>query len=175
MNFGLRYEYFSPPVQRGKATNFDLNGFVPARQIFHGFPDIPDTTDRPEALVYPDRNDFGPRFGFAYSTPWLQDFVLRGGYGMYYTPEITNSWTTLTLESTDRSNLCLYGQRNQSDQRRDCICRLPVRRASVYSVQARSIRICGPHIRSNGILRRRSDCRRMSTSMSVMSDPREQD
>ena len=47
--------------------------------------------------MYPDRNDFGPRFGFAYSTPWIRDFVLRGGYGMYYTPEITNSWTTLTL------------------------------------------------------------------------------
>src|SRR5204863_1243510 len=30
-------------------------------------------------------------------TPWIRDFVLRGGYGMYYTPEITNSWTTLTL------------------------------------------------------------------------------
>lgn len=97
LNFGMRYEYFSPPVQRGKATNFDLNGFIPVRQTFHGFPDIPDTPDRPESLVYPDRNDFGPRFGFAYSTPWLQDFVLRGGYGMYYTPEITNSWTTLTL------------------------------------------------------------------------------
>ena len=23
--------------------------------------------------------------------------VLRGGYGIYYTPEISNSWTTLTL------------------------------------------------------------------------------
>jgi hypothetical protein len=97
LNFGMRYEYFSPPVQRGKATNFDLNGFVPVRQTFHGFPDIPDTTDRPAALVYADKNDFGPRFGFAYSTPWIPDFVLRGGYGMYYTPEITNSWTTLTL------------------------------------------------------------------------------
>jgi hypothetical protein len=97
VNAGLRYEYFSPPVQRGKATNFDLNGFVPMRQTFHGFPDIADTADRPASLVYPDRNDFGPRVGFAYSTPWIRDFVLRGGYGMYYTPEITNSWTTLTL------------------------------------------------------------------------------
>jgi hypothetical protein len=97
LNFGMRYEYFSPPVQRGKATNFDLNGFVPVRQTFHGFPDIPDTTDRPAALVYPDKNDFGPRFGFAYVTPWAQDLVVRGGYGIYYTPEITNSWTTLTL------------------------------------------------------------------------------
>lgn len=95
VNLGLRYEYFSPPVQRGKATNFDLNGFIPARQTFHGFPDIPDTADRPAALVYPDRNDFGPRIGFAWAAP--ARMVVRGGYGMYYTPEITNSWTTLTL------------------------------------------------------------------------------
>src|SRR6266436_957118 len=65
LNVGLRYEYFSPPVQRGKATNFDLNGFVPSRQTFHGFPDIADTKDRPDSLVYADRNDFGPRVGFA--------------------------------------------------------------------------------------------------------------
>jgi len=97
LNFGLRYEYYKPPIQRGKATNFDLNGFVPARQTFHGFPDINDTTDRPAALVYGDRNDFGPRFGFAYLVPKMNDFVIRGGYGIYYTPEITNSWTTLTL------------------------------------------------------------------------------
>ncbi|MEX2261434.1 MAG: TonB-dependent receptor [Bryobacteraceae bacterium] len=97
LNFGMRYEYYQPPKQRGKATNFDLNGFVPVRQTYTGFPDIPDTTDRPRALVYPDRNDFGPRFGFAYSVPGMRDLVLRGGYGIYYTPEITNSWTTLTL------------------------------------------------------------------------------
>ncbi|MGH9674095.1 MAG: hypothetical protein ACRD44_13015 [Bryobacteraceae bacterium] len=97
INFGIRYEYYKPPVQRGKATNFDLNGFVPARQTFHGFPDIPDTADRPEALVYGDRNDFGPRIGFAWQAPGARDMVVRGGYGIYYTPEITNSWTTLTL------------------------------------------------------------------------------
>ncbi len=97
INLGIRYEYYQPPKQRGKATNFDLAGFVPLRQTFHGFPDIPDTTDRPAALVYGDRNDFGPRIGFAWKAPYVKDFVLRGGYGIYYTPEITNSWTTLTL------------------------------------------------------------------------------
>lgn len=97
LNLGLRYEYFSPPVQRGKATNFDLNGFIPVRQTFHGFPDIQDTSDRPASLVYGDRNDFGPRVGFAWSLPKLGDVVMRGGYGVYFTPEITNSWTTLTL------------------------------------------------------------------------------
>src|SRR5436309_145778 len=97
LNFGLRYEYFSRPVQRGKATNFDMNGFVPLRQTFHGFPDIADTPDRPAALVFPDRNNWGPRFGFAWSAPGVKDFVIRGGYGIYFTPEITNSWTTLSL------------------------------------------------------------------------------
>ena len=35
------------------------------------------------ALIHPDRNNFAPRFGFAYSpgTRW----VLRGGYGVFYT------------------------------------------------------------------------------------------
>ncbi len=99
VNFGLRYEYFQPPKQRGKATNFDLNGFVPSRQTFTGFPDIADTADRPRALVYPDRNDFGPRIGFAWAVPQLGQMVVRGGYGIYFTPEITNSWTTLTLNS----------------------------------------------------------------------------
>jgi hypothetical protein len=97
INLGLRYEYYQPPTQRGKATNFDLNGFFPVRQIYHGFPDIPDTADRPSSLVYGDKNDFGPRIGFAWQPKIVKDFVVRGGYGIYFTPEITNSWTTLTL------------------------------------------------------------------------------
>src|SRR5207247_9769154 len=96
LNFGVRYEYFQPPRQRGKESNFDLNGFVPARQTFSGFPDIPDTSDRPKALVFPDRNDWGPRIGFAWSVPRVKDLVIRSGYGIYFTPEITNTWTTLT-------------------------------------------------------------------------------
>ncbi|MEZ5400914.1 MAG: TonB-dependent receptor [Bryobacteraceae bacterium] len=101
INVGLRYEYFQPPKQRGPTVNFDLNGAVPgftaSRQTFNGFQDIADTADRPRSLVYPDRNDFGPRIGFAYKAPFWSDFVLRGGYGMYFFPEITNTWTVLTL------------------------------------------------------------------------------
>ena len=101
VNLGLRYEYFSPPTQRGKITNLDLNGvvpgFVPSRQIYHGFDDIRDTAGYPAALVFPDRKDWGPRFGFAWRMPAVSDFVVRGGYGIYYTPEITNTYTGLTL------------------------------------------------------------------------------
>ncbi|HWB96597.1 MAG TPA: TonB-dependent receptor [Bryobacteraceae bacterium] len=97
INMGLRWEFYGRPVQRGKATNFDMNGFLPSLQTYHGFPDIPDTPNHPAALANDDYNDFGPRFGFAWSVPHVRDFVVRGGYGIYYTPEITNSWTTLTL------------------------------------------------------------------------------
>src|SRR5690606_2769579 len=46
-----------------------------------------------------DRNNFGPRIGFAWQPNFVKDFVVRGGYGIYYTPEITNSWTGLTLNA----------------------------------------------------------------------------
>ena len=97
INLGMRWEYYGRPLQRGKATNFDLNGFIPAVQTYHGFGDIPDTPGHPASLVNNDLNDFGPRVGFAWSAPHVRDLVVRGGYGIYYTPEITNSWTTLTL------------------------------------------------------------------------------
>ena len=38
------------PVERGKVTNFELNGAIPgftvSRQLFRNFPDIPDTSVR---------------------------------------------------------------------------------------------------------------------------------
>lgn len=105
LNIGLRYDYFQPPVERGKITNFELlgpvPGFIVSRQLYGGFPpqdNLPDTPGYPvRSLIFPDKNDFGPRFGFAWKTPWLPDLVLRGGYGLYYTQEITNSFTVLTL------------------------------------------------------------------------------
>ncbi|MFN7919817.1 MAG: TonB-dependent receptor [Bryobacteraceae bacterium] len=127
VNYGLRWEYFKPPVQRGKATNFDLNGFVPVRQTFHGFPDIADTSDRPAALVYSDRNDFGPRLGFAWLPSVAKDFVVRGGYGIYFTPEITNSWTTLTLNPPIVQTFSFTGSANN-----------PVRVDRAFQVQGTS-------------------------------------
>jgi hypothetical protein len=112
LNFGLRYEYFQPPTQRGKESNFDLNGFVPVRQTFSGFPDIADTSDRPKALVFPDRNDWGPRIGFAWSVPGMRDMVIRSGYGIYFTPEITNSWTTLTANPPIVTRFSFTGSAN---------------------------------------------------------------
>ena len=75
-NVGLRYEYATPPVEK----NNQFSNFDPATgtMIFAKDGSIFD-----RALVHPDRNNFAPRIGFAY-TPWSR-MVLRGGYGVFFT------------------------------------------------------------------------------------------
>ena len=75
LNFGIRYEFATPPRERErKWANFDsaTGKFVTAK----------DGSLFEQALIHPDRNNFAPRFGFAYSaTPKT---VMRGGYGIFY-------------------------------------------------------------------------------------------
>ncbi len=76
LNLGVRYEYFAVPNQRGALANFALNGAVPgftaSEQWIRGVPGITDTPEGgavPTNFVSSDKNDFGPRFGFAYRVP----------------------------------------------------------------------------------------------------------
>ncbi len=71
---GLRYEYNTPPVDaEDRATVFDLTtrNIVPVG-----------TNGVPRSGFDPDRNNFAPRVGFAWSIG--EATVLRGGYGIYY-------------------------------------------------------------------------------------------
>ena len=75
LNLGLRYEYATPHWEKDNVlSNYDPAGkkMILAR----------DGSLEDRALVTPDRNNFGPRLGFAYTlTPKT---VIRGGYGMSY-------------------------------------------------------------------------------------------
>lgn len=75
LNLGLRYEYATPVVENdNQFVNFDPStGTVIIAQDG-------DLFDR--ALVRPDRNNFAPRFGFAW-TP-ADRWVVRGAYGIFY-------------------------------------------------------------------------------------------
>jgi Carboxypeptidase regulatory-like domain/TonB-dependent Receptor Plug Domain len=75
LNVGLRYEYATPQWERDNVlTNFDPVG---RRMI-----SASDGSIAERALIDPDRNNFGPRLGFAYTaTPRT---VVRGGYGISY-------------------------------------------------------------------------------------------
>ena len=51
----------------------------------------------PKALVFNDYRDFGPRVGVAW-TP-RSNTVVRAGFGLYYSPEISNSYTNMGLNA----------------------------------------------------------------------------
>jgi hypothetical protein len=75
LNLGMRYEYATPWVEKDNVlSNFDpeRRQMVIAR----------DGSLEERATMKPDRNNFGPRLGFAYTlTPRT---VARGGYGVSY-------------------------------------------------------------------------------------------
>ena len=75
LNLGLRYEYATPTRERDlKWANFDpaSRQYVSAKS----------GSIAQETLVEPDRNNFAPRLGFAWSA--TSRTVVRGGYGVFY-------------------------------------------------------------------------------------------
>jgi hypothetical protein len=86
INYGVRYDYFGKMKQSDdKFVNIEQNGLQPT-----GFA-TPQTSNYGRGLLQPDRNNFSPRFGFAYQPGFFKDAVIRGGYGIYYTPQISNA------------------------------------------------------------------------------------
>lgn len=76
LNLGLRYEYATPPVEKeNRFANFDP---VSGKDVF-----AKDGGIFERSLIHPDRNNFAPRFGFAYSP--TSRWVVRGAYGVFFT------------------------------------------------------------------------------------------
>ena len=87
LNYGLRYELPTVP--------YSVNGYHtklnPEQTLI-----IPQNPPQPGfEFIYPNHNDWAPRIGFAYRA--TEKTVLRGGYGIYYNPNQTNSFTLLNL------------------------------------------------------------------------------
>lgn len=87
VNLGLRYDIDFPRTERfNRYSWIDLNALSPI--TVPGFPQLRgglQFADKNRRSPFDqDTNNFGPRVGFAYQV--MKDMVVRGGYGIYYTP-----------------------------------------------------------------------------------------
>ncbi len=106
LNLGIRYEYTSRPIEKDKVMSVAVpelgkiavvtdggpvadhprldpiayNAFAPGTFITHKEAGLP------ESLVFPDKNDWAPRIGFAYRPPFMKETTVRGSYGIGYVP-----------------------------------------------------------------------------------------
>ncbi len=83
LNIGVRYDLFTAPTERfDRQSNFD-----PAtKNIVVAGKNAPFGRD----LAKNDKNNFGPRIGFAYSGLMEnKKLVVRGGYGLVYTTDVS--------------------------------------------------------------------------------------
>jgi len=107
LNYGMRYEYFSPYAEKygrlanlyltfNPALNPSLTGVTAVSPNGSSIGSITTTAVSPQTLIHPDRNNFSPRVGFAWKVPtkYSKDTVVRGGYGVNYN---TTQYSTFAL------------------------------------------------------------------------------
>ncbi|HLJ86169.1 MAG TPA: TonB-dependent receptor [Candidatus Angelobacter sp.] len=83
LTLGLRYEYSTPKLDtRGRTDNI-LTGVQST--VFPGAPTglvFPGDPGAPKGLYQPDKNNFAPRIGFAWSP--IKKTSIRGGFGVFF-------------------------------------------------------------------------------------------
>jgi outer membrane receptor protein involved in Fe transport len=74
LNLGLRYDLFTSPTESSGRLSY----------YFSNAKKVVTATGSGDHIVGTDKNNFGPRIGFAYSLNPNKTMVLRGGYGLLY-------------------------------------------------------------------------------------------
>jgi hypothetical protein len=92
LNGGFRWDYGTPINELfNRMVNLDVApGFAAVSQVLAGQSGVY-SGSLPTSLVRPDRNNFSPRFGFAYRPGTKRNIVVRGGFGMYYNSSVYNT------------------------------------------------------------------------------------
>ncbi len=85
LNLGVRYEYNPPWVEKENRladVSIAANGTLT--------PLVAGVNGVRRSIIKPDKTNVGPRFGFVYQPFGRNDLVVRGGYGIFYSQNITN-------------------------------------------------------------------------------------
>ena len=78
---GMRYELFYPYTEvENRMANFILD---PGDPLFGSFIVAGDPR-KPRSLLALDKNNWGPRVGFAWRVPGIKDMVVRSSYGIFF-------------------------------------------------------------------------------------------
>ncbi|HEV8524109.1 MAG TPA: TonB-dependent receptor [Terriglobales bacterium] len=106
LTLGLRYDFwFGQTFYRGQGAawdaqakkvvagtlddgTIDLNAQPTSAALYNQYKDYiisAKQAGHPPGLWHPDRNNFAPRLGAAWRPFGVKDFVVRGGYGIFYT------------------------------------------------------------------------------------------
>ncbi len=110
LNLGLRYDLQPKATERHNGQiNFDPNGVDPKSGL-KGTTVYAGSGGQPREFMGYDKNDFGPRFGFAYDVFGSGSTVIRGGYGVFY-PQVAyrDFFGNTQLFSTSTTNYAAPG------------------------------------------------------------------
>lgn len=92
INLGLRYDYQQQPFEQNNGViSFDLNGIDPVSG-FRGKSIYANANGNGRNFFKENYTDFGPRIGFAYSLTSDARTVIRGGYAIYYSTNVNQSY-----------------------------------------------------------------------------------
>ena len=80
LNLGLRYDLYTPPTENSGRLSYY---FPEDRKVIVA-------GGKSSRILSMDKNNFGPRIGFAYALDNEKSMVVRGGYGLLYTLDGTD-------------------------------------------------------------------------------------